>query len=173
MLAQELSQHGFRTRLCSDELEFTAYRGSTYFLRWLARRYPGHRFSLLLGADAWSSIPSWRDPVAGEMNGLELLRSVPLLVVPRPGTELECISPDKTQLIHPALPPEEQAAHRLLPTLGSYADAFALIAGEAVELELLSSRGIRNEIIDEKIGRSFCFPALEEQVRKSRTYLSR
>jgi len=80
-----------RFRLCLDELEQGGFRGTWVFIQQLRERYSNKEFRLLVGADSYSGIPFWRDPQnfkGSEFNGGELLKSVPLIVFPRPGVAM-------------------------------------------------------------------------------------
>lgn len=80
-----------RFRLCLDELEQGGFRGTWVFIQHLRERYSVKQFRLLVGADSYAGIPFWRDPQnfkGSEFNGEELLKSVPLIVFPRPGVAM-------------------------------------------------------------------------------------
>lgn len=60
----------------------------------LRRRYPEHRFWYVFGADSYQAMPEWE-------HGSELQRTLPMLVVPRPGYALPEESETVKQLILP------------------------------------------------------------------------
>lgn len=71
---------GPRVRVSSVEGELGAESRTLRTVRRLQRDFPTHAFSLVIGADLLTELPSWHESA-------ELQRSVPLLVVGRAGFE--------------------------------------------------------------------------------------
>ena len=64
------------------------FRGSYVFLQGLKENFPDMNFRLLVGADSYSGIPHWRDPMhfyGTNYNGHLLLRDFELIVFSRKG----------------------------------------------------------------------------------------
>ena len=80
--------------LSDFEIEMGDYRGSYVTMCALRNAYPDCHFRLLVGADSYSFIPHWRDPLnffGTEFNGHLLLQEFELIVFSRKGYS----SPDK------------------------------------------------------------------------------
>ena len=78
------------------EIERGDFRGSYVMLSALQEKYPDYNFRLLVGADSYSGIPHWRDPLhffGTEYNGTDLLKNFELIVFARNGYE----TPDKKE----------------------------------------------------------------------------
>ena len=97
MAMLQLALEGHPQLVASDlEIQMGEFRGTYCFLRQLAEAHPQHEFRLLIGADSYSSIPRWRDPLhfyGTEFNGEQLLREFPLVIFGRK----EYPFPDLTQ----------------------------------------------------------------------------
>lgn len=77
-----------RLILSDFEINMGDYRGSYYTMCALRDAYPECRFRLLVGADSYSGIPHWRDPLnffGTEFNGDLLLKEFELIVFSRRG----------------------------------------------------------------------------------------
>lgn len=89
MLSLALS--GEKNIFLSDfEIRMGEYRGSYVTLCSLQEKFPDYSFRLLVGADCYSGIPRWRDPLhffGTEYNGKELLKNFELIVFERNGFE--------------------------------------------------------------------------------------
>ena len=73
---------GPRARVIAVERELGLESRTLRTVRRLQRDFPGHVFSLVIGADLLTELPSWQDSA-------ELQRAVPLLVVGRAGFEAD------------------------------------------------------------------------------------
>ena len=71
---------GPRVKVSAVERELGVESRTLRTVRRLQQDFPGHTFSLVIGADLLAELPSWQDSA-------ELQRSVPLLVVGRAGFE--------------------------------------------------------------------------------------
>ncbi len=72
------------------EIRQGVYRGAYELLKQLSSLYPDFDFLWIMGADSYSSIPQWRDPVhydGSNPNGIFLLREYDLICCPRRGFE--------------------------------------------------------------------------------------
>lgn len=69
---------GPRVRVCAIERELGEESRTLRTIRRLQQDHPGHRFSLVIGADLLGEVPSW-------LGGAELQRTVPFIVVGRGG----------------------------------------------------------------------------------------
>lgn len=70
------------------EIQQGDFRGSYVFLQGLKEKFPDMNFRLLVGADSYSGIPHWRDPMhfyGTNYNGHLLLRDFELIVFSRKG----------------------------------------------------------------------------------------
>lgn len=77
-----------RLVLSDFEIQMGDYRGSYVTMCALRDAYPDCHFRLLVGADSYSGIPHWRDPLnffGTEFNGHLLLRDFELIVFSRRG----------------------------------------------------------------------------------------
>lgn len=71
------------TQMRATDIEFRLPRPSYTIdtLTYLVEKYPGHRFSVIMGSDSFQNIRQWK-------NYEKLLRDYPLIVYQRPGKEI-------------------------------------------------------------------------------------
>ncbi len=74
-------------KVCDVELSLPRPSYTINTLRELSKRYPEHRFRLIIGADNWAIFPRWRDHEA-------ILRDYAPIIYPRPGVELGPLPPE-------------------------------------------------------------------------------
>lgn len=67
-------------RIRVSDIEFSLPRPSytVTTLAYLEEKYPGHRFSIILGSDSLQNLPKWK-------NAEVIIKNYPLIVYPRPG----------------------------------------------------------------------------------------
>jgi nicotinate-nucleotide adenylyltransferase len=78
MCARAAAALGPRVRVSAIERELGDESRTLRTIRRLQQDHPGHRFSLVIGADLLGEVPSW-------LGGAELQRTVPFIVVGRGG----------------------------------------------------------------------------------------
>lgn len=154
--------HLKKSLVISDiELQLPAYRGTYWLLSQLRRTHPQATFSLILGWDSFVSIPQWRDPTTGTLNGNELLTTTRIYVTPR-AADAAAISE------HPSAHPNGVV---MLPALDDPA------AGDIGWLEglthnqaaALSSSLVRSALRKQEPLR-FLFTDVENEIRQSGVY---
>jgi nicotinate-nucleotide adenylyltransferase len=113
----------------------TRYTADT--MRALKRRFPGHKFVWLMGADNLSQLPKWG-------RWLEIVHAMPMLVVPRPKATRQALAGQAVKRFAkhrlPAraglcLPGAAAPAWILLPVKENPASATALRQGRAGQLK--------------------------------------
>lgn len=86
MLKIAMAKYG-GMQLCCDELEMENFRGTFVLLQKLQDSYCINPI-LVVGADAYATIPDWRDPLqwtGNNTNGIQLLKKFGLIVFARAG----------------------------------------------------------------------------------------
>lgn len=152
-----------REKLCVNlfELNQQEYRGTHWLVSTLKRMHPTKTFSLILGWDSFMSIPAWRDPSTGEMNGNELLESTHCFVSPRATFSV-------TTLPHPQ---QHKNGVSILPALDTV-DPKSIEWMEGIgpiQVSALSSSLVRSSIADNRT-LQFNFKVVQEAIMKSRSY---
>lgn len=154
-LAQQLRAAGLKTTARADEISRGEFRGTYEFLRRLSAQHPDRAFSLVVGADAYAGIPSWRDPVAGVFNGEKLLGEFPIILAPRDGALPQALP---GALVPSALPPFSRFGKRLAKLLGQN------------DIAHLSSSAVRGRLERGDPPGSFVFSELQREIVDSGVY---
>jgi nicotinate-nucleotide adenylyltransferase len=146
------------------ELQLPAYRGTFWLLTQLRRTHPDTQFSLILGWDSFMSIPNWRDPTTGTINGEQLLQSTRIYVTPRAFN-------GEAMTEHP---PNHPNGVVMLPALDeveardvSWISGVSRSAVAALSSSLVRSALARREELP------FIFPKLQNEIEKSGIYASK
>ena len=163
-LASRLRTLGAKASLSLAEREFdTVFRGTVVFMNALRLAHPSVTFLFLCGEDSLATLPSWRDPTSGVVNGLSLLEHFDILVVPRPlGLDGEN-RPRPAHFAHPRV--------RFLPALTSLDATFQAEFGLRGSLSELASSRIRAGFKKGEEQTGFFFEDIEECIRDSGAYL--
>ncbi len=165
MALKECPPHLKNRMLVSDiELQLPSYRGTFWLLTQLRRTHPDTQFSLILGWDSFMSIPAWRDPTTGVINGEDLLKSTRLYVTPRAfapevRTEHPSVHPSGVVML-PAI--DEPSSGDVSWTVGVSRSAVAALSSSLVRTAL--ARGERVP---------FIFAKVQHEIEKAGVYANR
>ncbi|MEY2986943.1 MAG: hypothetical protein RJB13_464 [Pseudomonadota bacterium] len=152
-----------RTKLHVNQFELsqTEYRGTHWLVNTLRCMHPSKSFSLVLGWDSFVSIPAWRDPSTGTLNGNELLATTHCLVSPRATFSV-------TTVPHPE---HHKNGVSILPALDSIdPKSIEWMEGiSPIQVSALSSSLVRRSIASGSV-LQFNFAQVQKTIIKSHNY---
>jgi nicotinate (nicotinamide) nucleotide adenylyltransferase len=145
LFAAELAKTGIPVAVSKEEFDFSkTFRGTTVFFQHLCEKYPDVSFVFLCGEDSFRSLPQWRDPTTGSINGLLLLNSCDVWVVPRTVEATNAPTNLKASAANPAFFGHPRV--RFLPRLETLDAYFHTKHGLAGGVAALSSTALREYI---------------------------
>jgi nicotinate (nicotinamide) nucleotide adenylyltransferase len=150
-------------RINQFELNQSVYRGTHWLVTQLRGMNPANTFSLILGWDSFVSVPAWRDPSTGTMNGNALLESTHCFVSPRATASIASVP-------HPE---HHQGGVSILPALDSIdPQSIGWMEGVGpIQVSALSSSLVRAAVAEKKV-LQFNFADVQEAIVKSGAYSS-
>ncbi len=143
------------------ELNQSVYRGTHWLVTQLRAMHSANTFSLILGWDSFVSVPAWRDPSTGSMNGNDLLESTHCFVCPRATASI-------ASMPHPE---HHQGGVTILPALDSVDPRSIDWMGGVGPLQVsaLSSSLVRTAIASGEVI-LFNFADVQDNILKSGAY---